>query len=120
MKGVLINPKRGISEVDFKDNLEEFYNLLECQTIDILSVKVGNIFYDVICDDEALLKENPIPSIVDKNGSAIIFGSALLCKADNEGNQIGLTEGEIANILNHRKIGILGNSITYIVFGAGF
>ena len=65
VKGFLIDVygDRGCNELVFHDTLENIYKILDVETIDVAVRKIGNFTYDIICDDEGLLKDS-LPSAV--------------------------------------------------------
>lgn len=85
--------------------LHEYYKILNCDTIDIISRKIGNNYYDIICDDEGLLKANPIPSmlVVDDADRIIQFlvGNIYIVKHDEDGNEISLNNDEIDEVMSN-------------------
>jgi len=94
-----------VSVVAVKPELERYYQLLNCTCIDIVSRKVGDAYYDIICDDEGLLKNDPVVSgvIINKEGEVqpILFGNLLFCNTDGEGNEVGLTNDDLDNLLRN-------------------
>lgn len=58
---IYLQPGRKHKVLDIKDDLHTYYKLLNCDTIDIVKRSFGGITCDVVCDDEGLLKENPLP-----------------------------------------------------------
>ena len=90
--------------LDYTD-YRDFYPLLGIETFDIQTRPLGNAEYDIYCDDEGLLKENPVPTFVTLSGgkiTEIIVGSIFLCGHDEDGGIRGLTEHEINCILSHK------------------
>jgi len=84
-----------------EDELEKFYELLDCSCIDIVERKIGGVYYDIICDDEGLLTEHPIISAVDVssgNPEPMLFGNLLICHNDGEGNQSELEPDDCFDI----------------------
>ncbi len=98
MKFFFIDAFKGLYHlVDIKPKLEEYYRLLNCECIDIVQVQVSGHIYDVICDEEALLKENPIPSVLIDNHN-FVYGNALICTDDGEGSETGISFSDTINI----------------------
>lgn len=85
------------------DDLDEFYKIIECDTIDIVARKIGNTYYDIICDDEGLFKDNPIVSVVSEDGLPLICGTIIICNS-KEGNLTSLKEGDIDIIKKHIRV----------------
>ena len=81
--GILIDVSgdRGtVKEVDVNENdLESFYKILDCSTIDIVQRMINGKAFDIVCDDEALLKYDPTPSAVRKDGKVMLFGNLFIC-----------------------------------------
>ena len=69
MKVVYLNVKEGKEPevIDIKNELNEFYKLIDCRHIDIVSRRMYGKDFMVVCDDEGLLKEKPIVSFVTIN-----------------------------------------------------
>ena len=87
-----------IKEVQCEDKLESFYKLLGCDFIDIQERKIGNFLYDVICDDEGLLKNGCKISAFDKNFEPMFVGNLLLVNYDEEGNTQSLSQEQIGDV----------------------
>ena len=84
-------------------NLEELYRLLNCRTIDIVKRPFGNKYFNVIVDDEGLLKDNFIPSafsVAKTKGTQLdLVGNLLVVgPADDEGNFTEISDQEIFTI----------------------
>ena len=103
MRSYLIDTKSGTHrEVDHPDDLRAFYETLDCETIDIVTRTLGGVKYDIVCDDEALLTENPIPSAINaKRDEVMLYGSILFFHNDGEGNLAPITEDDVRNIRRH-------------------
>lgn len=85
------------------DDLEDFYREIGCSTIDIVCRKFGGLYFDVICDDEALLNgtpervKHPCSWWQDKEEHCEgLWGTLLLCHHDDEGN---LTDAQAEDLL---------------------
>lgn len=107
VKGVLVDVKNSeIKIITFEDKLEELYRLCDCQYIDITMRKIGEYEYDIVCDDEGLLKEGYIVSAIDKNQKPMLVGNLIFCNHDEEGNLASLKEEQIVNILKHTYVAL--------------
>lgn len=79
--------------------LETYYEMLNCRTIDIVSIPFNGKDYDVICDDEALLKEPPYSfSVISKEGHPMIAGNILICNSEN-GYETTLTPEDVFRLM---------------------
>ena len=84
------------------NTLDDYYRLLEVDTIDIVTRKINGKYYDIVCDDEALLKESPIPRVLDKEQKPMIFGNVIIAGvADSEGNMTDLSNEDIFQIMKN-------------------
>ena len=102
IKGFLVDVKnRTAKEIDFEPSLSKYYELLGCDTIDIVTRSVGGKVFDVICDDEGLMCENPVISAVDTKMEPMLVGSLLFVHHDSAGNTTGVTGEECTHLLAH-------------------
>lgn len=99
IKAYYINPKTDTAcECDIVDSLDVFYDMLDCGTIDIVNRGFSNSKkrFDIICDDEGLLKDDLYVSAVDTRGSAMLVGALLVVgQADDEGDLTSLSNSDI-------------------------
>lgn len=72
---------------------------MDCDCIDIPTLKIGNRYYNVICDDEALLKSNPKISAINDMGQAMLCGNLFIVRDDAEGDLKSLSEDDINRIM---------------------
>ena len=79
--------------------LHDLYNVLNCDLVSCTEIEVEGKLFDVWSDDEALLKDNPVPNLyVDDD--LIIFGSVAFAKTDEDGEMVGLDSDEIHLLWN--------------------
>ena len=99
--GVLVNVSEGTArKVTIERSLESYYKAIDCTCIDIVNRRLGGYRFDVICDDEALLKENPIPSAFDLDDQPMLYGNLFFCKPDGAGDLVSLDDVEVSIILS--------------------
>lgn len=98
IKGVLLDVENDKAEiVEFVPELKTYYRLLHCELIDIVERKIGvsnGRYFDIVCDDEALLKNEPKISAIDDMGSAMLCGSLLVVGLAKNGEEQSLTESD--------------------------
>ena len=99
--------------IDVNDELEVFYELIGCRCVDIVQRKIGHKYFDVICDDEGALKDDPVVSAVDTQFRHMLVGNLIVSKSDDEGNLIDLSEEDIKQILRHTKTYFTLNNKVY-------
>ena len=99
MKAFLIDVENvEAKEIELEPDLDTLYKLVNCSTIDIVTRKVGDVLFDVVCDDEGLLKAPYRVSAIDSVGRPMLVGNLLFCHHDNEGNLTGLSENDIKTL----------------------
>ena len=99
IRGYLINVEKGTAEeIEFEETLENIRSILNVRLIDVATRKVGDYAIDFVCDDEALLKDEAIPSAVDEKGELMLFGNLLCVSSDGNGNFASLTDEMLAEL----------------------
>ena len=84
------------------DELPKLYRLLHCDLVTIPRYRIGGELYDIIADDEGLLKESPKVALF-LDGQPTIAGRFIITRYNDEGEQIGLDDSDIDRILEHTK-----------------
>ena len=109
--GVLVDVKAGVArEATIEKSLSGYYKALDCSCIDIVSRHIGGQGFDIVCDDEALLKDSPRPSalseMIDGNGRQImLYGSLFVVNYAGNGELCSLRQGQIKHIMRYvRKL----------------
>ena len=110
MKAYLLdveNKVRKAVEIDDDNHLQEYYKYLNCSIVDITSRKVGGKWFDIIADDEGMLKENPIVSALDSNNQPALVGNLLFCNYDSEtGEEVSLTDDDIEHLEKYSALAV--------------
>lgn len=79
-------------------NLESYYKTLDCELIDIVNRQVGHDKdnrYNIICDDEALLKSPAVSTAIDHSLNYCLYGNLFVVGVDEEtGDVRSLTKDE--------------------------
>ena len=98
-----VNANKAPEKLNIKDDLQSYYNLLECNTIDIIRRKIGKRYFHIICDDEGLLVENPKISAISNLGEVRLVGNLIICAEDvtENGDLIGLTDDQAEYVKQH-------------------
>ena len=104
LKVLVVNPESGLEEKEIVDELKSYRDLIGCDWIDIARRNIGDKEYDIVVDDEGLLKENPIVSAFSETKDPMLYGTMVICgTADSEGGLTGLSEDDLRNIKNHKS-----------------
>lgn len=100
--GILIDVyNRTVINKTIVDELESYYDMLDCSTIDMQDRMIGienGRQYTIVCDDEGLLKDNPKISALDDMGRPMFVGNLFIVNVDKEGNVVSLNYEDILYI----------------------
>lgn len=102
LRGVLVDVKNEkVSVVKIPDELDEFYKILGCSCIDIVNRKIGRKRFEIVCDDEGLLKDTPKISAIDNLGNVQLVGNLFIVGSEViDGNLTGLEPADAAYVLS--------------------
>lgn len=103
LNGLLITvepEKPSVTPVSIDHDFRAIQKIIDVNCFDIVRAKIGGKYFDVYCDDEGLLKSDPILSAATKDGYGL-FGNLFICQNDGRGNSKSLTPEEILHITKH-------------------
>lgn len=103
LTGFLVDVKGNVAKVvEFEDKLQNLYDMLDCQIIDVAYRKIGGINVCIVCDDEGVLLDKKV-SAVDGEFRVQLVGNLLVlsASADCDGNFVSLTDNEIDKVKNN-------------------
>ena len=87
---------------EIESNLDTYYSEIGCDCIEIPERCIGGKLFNIICDEEGLLKDHPIPSAVGNGYQETIFGNLIVCGlADDDGELTGITDEDVQLIRNN-------------------
>lgn len=115
-RSYLIDVNNTSREIEIKDDLQEFYKVLNCSTIDIVSREIGGKYYDIVCDDEGLCNNNPIVSAYDRNCRPMLVGNLLIFGVGEDGELGSLTDEDVEHIKKSIRTIPLETGSTDILF----
>ena len=111
IKGVLLDTEKGTAKITtLCDELDAYYAALHCDIIDIVTRKIGDKLFSIVCDDEALLKDRPVVSAVSGRRKPMLFGSLFVVSVETEdkfsvlgfnGELVGLTDEDCRYVFEH-------------------
>lgn len=105
--GVLVDVENKKTEVlEALDTLDNWYKLLDCNTIDIVSRRIGNTkdYFKIICDEEGLYKNNPRIAAIDNFGHTMLVGNIFITgPVDRDGNLTSLSDADVRHIKKNIK-----------------
>ncbi len=83
----------GVAYLNPSNTLSDMYKIIGCSCVTCTAIEVNGKKYDVWSDDEALLVDNPVPTLYIDD-EFVIFGNLLIAKSNEEGAMVGLDNGE--------------------------
>lgn len=100
--GILIDVEKETAKVTtIEKELDAYYEALNCDTIDIVSRKIGKRYYDIVCDDEGLFKDSPRISAINDMGGVMFVGNLFIVRFNGEDDIESLTDADVTYILKH-------------------
>lgn len=103
-KVVLLNTEtNGAKVINIEMTLENCYDMLKCNLIDVARRKIAGHTYLFTVDDEGLLIDKPVVSAVYRGGSPAFVGNLIVAKdSDNDDEDYGnLSNDDIVRIFSH-------------------
>jgi hypothetical protein len=82
------------------DGLRDYYREIGCDVIDIVVVEIDGAHYNVVIDDEGLLRDDPRPSVAC-GGVGRLYGNAIVLGMDEETCDLAtLTDADVTRIFS--------------------
>lgn len=88
-----------IRDIDDGNKLKEYYRFLDCHRVGTTTIDVDGHAYDVVCDDEALLRQPLIPSLYISE-EQVLFGNLAFVRNDEDGESVGLDREDMIRLLD--------------------
>ena len=99
LKTILLNVEKGnVEELEVENELHAFYKTMNVDMIEFTYRKIGKKVFTIMCDEEGLLKGNPIPSAINERGQVQIVGNLLFFNDSDDGDLKSLSEKDIKEI----------------------
>ena len=103
MKYLLLDVKNREVKIVEANSLDDYYKIIGCRTIDIVSRTIGDIRVEIVIDDEGVLVNNPKVSAIDIDGTPMLYGNLLIAsgRVTDDGELTELTKDEVAELMNN-------------------
>ena len=114
IKGILIDVEKGsFKVVEIEDTLKEYYRILNCDCIDIVTRYIGSsASYKIILDDCGAIKFDSIPSAIDIDGNIHFYGNLFIVSYTTISHKnIGYDDEIVLRSLDNDDIEYLQNFI---------
>ena len=90
--------------VEFEPCLQQYYNLLHCERIEVVPRTIGynrsHRRFNIVCDEEGSYKEDNKISAIDNIGKVMFVGSLLVVNRAENGETDSLTDSECEFVLS--------------------
>lgn len=91
--------------IEVKPDYREYQKLCNSRVIDIVNIKIGGKPFDIICDDEFLLKSGQQVTALNLSGQPVLLGNLIICNFDDStGEEKSITEADIIHLLANTVI----------------
>ena len=103
MKMLLLDVKNREVKMVEVNELDDYYRLIGCRTIDIVSRSIGDVRVEIVIDDEGAIIDKPKVSAIDIDGTPMLFGNLLVAsgRVTKDGELTELTRAEIDEIMDN-------------------
>ena len=82
------------------DDVDELQKIVGCRCFDIVHRKIGGKCFDIICDDEGLFRDQPVPSAINGKMEVMLVGNLFICR--HKGAELqSLTDSDVEHIKSH-------------------
>ncbi len=114
MKGLLLDVyDQEVKEIDCDSDIHEWYKLLNCELVEMPERTIAGRSYTIICDEEGLLKSDPVISAINGQGEVMLVGSLLIFNTDYENCDVtDLTDEDIKYIRHYINSCLIVNKKT--------
>ena len=93
------NPDYFLSIIQIPDDFREYQRRIGCDCITIVQRSINGKLYELVCDDEALLKSGQYPCAQNQDFDELIYGNIVIVgPADRDGNLTSLSQDDVKNI----------------------
>ena len=100
MKYLMLDVEKKELKMVEANGLDDYYRLIGCRTIDIISRSIGDVRVEIVLDDEGALLENRKISAIDVDGTPMLYGNLLIAsgRVTDDGELTELTDVEIEEL----------------------
>ena len=97
------------------DDLQDYYDNLECDTFDIARRQIGGKYFDIFVDDCGLFVDKPIISAISKDLNPMLVGNLIFANHDGQGNTTSLSEADMRLIANNVVLATINGDPYFVV-----
>ena len=103
MKMLLLDVENRKVKVVEANGLDDYYKFIDCNYVDIIHRRIGDVEVEIVIDDEGALVENPKISAIDVTGEPMLFGNLLVAsgRVTDDGELTELTQDEVDALMDN-------------------
>lgn len=103
MKMLLLDVEHREVKLVEANGLNDYYNFIACDYVDIIHRRIGDVEVEIVIDDEGALVENPKISAIDVTGEPMLFGNLLIAsgRVTDDGELTELTQDEVDALMDN-------------------
>ena len=103
MKMLLLDVKNREVKMVEANGLDDYYRLIGCRCIDIVSRTIGDVKVEIVLDDEGAIIDKPKVSAIDIDGTPMLFGNLLVAsgRVTEDGELTELTKAEVDEVMDN-------------------
>lgn len=102
--------------VEVEPKLDEYYRLIHCDCITIAVREIDGHPYNIVLDDEGLLKPNRISAMGVKSGERLYGSMLIFGECENSCDMRSLTDDEIWQIRRRMVMGVFDDGSEHPTF----
>lgn len=101
LRSLILKVSDGTFAVKYVDNtLDAIHRVLGYDYFTVSHVTVEGKRYVVLCDDDGLLKEEPIPSVISSRGAIRLVGNLMFLSENEDGSEfVSLGAKDVLSII---------------------
>lgn len=100
MRTILLNvEKEKVEVIEVGNRLDDWYEALGCEMVEIDARRIGGRRFLVMCDEEGLLKGEPKISAISDMGDIMFVGNLMFFNDGEDGELAGLSEDDIKHLM---------------------
>lgn len=103
MKMLLLDVENKKIKIVEANGLNDYYKFIDCNYVDIIHRRIGDVEVEIVIDDEGALVENPKISAIDVTGEPMLFGNLLIAsgRVTDDGELTELTQDEVDALVDN-------------------
>ena len=114
MRGLLLDVWNNVVREEDPQDLDDYYKILRCDTIDIKERRVGNekLPFSIVCDDNGLFEKDIRISATNNDNDLMFVGSIFVTGPwDGEESMMALEQVQVDYLMKYIKTAIRADGV---------